>query len=339
MNELTGKVISSNIPMAILVIDFFTSNETNKSLHQEAVSQILSRPTRNSDSLIDSFLDMDFLAISDFISFYYNKNKIGPSVDINLIQTIVKSLEEHRILVSASSIVFGVNLNEERYKGTPYSLDLHKHKLILNLVCGWKYIVNIYKKSVFKIIIKNKLGDYNIGTGFYLQLEGSLKPVTLILTNKHVVEDAAEIKVLSYENQEISYNKVISDPERDIAFIVGLQRIPAIPFYLTAPEILTEIITIGFPKIPMVKDAYQVYHKGEINSFIEDYNNDKFFLFSAKTAPGNSGSPIINQEGKVTGIISREFFEQKNEQSNIGYYAGIPCNEIIDSVNKNLLVD
>lgn len=86
----------------------------------------------------------------------------------------------------------------------------------------------------------------------------------------------------------------------------------------------------------MTKHSYQVYHKGELNSFVEDYRENQLFLFSAKTSSGNSGSPIIDKYGMVIGIVTEELFEQElfYEKGKLPYYAGIPTEEIIKSVNE-----
>jgi len=129
------------------------------------------------------------------------------------------------------------------------------------------------------------------------------------------------------------------DSKRDLAFIELIEEFKNPTFHLnTDINILTEIITIGYPSIPMTNGSYQICHKGEINSFVEDYQSNKKFLFSAKTSSGNSGSPIIDKYGMVVGIVSEELFQQNEfyTKGKLPYYAGIPTIEIIKSLNENL---
>jgi S1-C subfamily serine protease len=96
-------------------------------------------------------------------------------------------------------------------------------------------------------------------------------------------------------------------------------------------ELLSDIVTIGFPRIPRSTEAYQTCHKGEINSIIgQDYDGQELFIFSAKTSSGNSGSPVINRYGLVVGIVTQELFEQQSfkEQGKLPYYAAIPAKYI-----------
>ncbi|MBF0593116.1 MAG: hypothetical protein HQL02_13615 [Nitrospirae bacterium] len=63
------------------------------------------------------------------------------------------------------------------------------------------------------------------------------------------------------------------------------------------PQILDNVITIGYPKIPLSTKAEIVSQKGEINTFIKDMYQNKYCLFSAITRPGNSGGPIFSEKG------------------------------------------
>lgn len=100
---------------------------------------------------------------------------------------------------------------------------------------------------------------------------------------------------------------------------------------------LSDIITIGYPAIPMTREAYQVYHKGEVNGHVKDYFGHETFLFSAKTSPGNSGSPIVDSNGMVCGIVTQEYFEKEKfkENGQLPYYSAYSANLIIESFNAN----
>jgi hypothetical protein len=89
----------------------------------------------------------------------------------------------------------------------------------------------------------------------------------------------------------------------------------------------------------MTKYSYQVYHKGEVNSFVEDYKSNKLFLFSAKTSSGNSGSPVIDKTGMVLGIVTEELFEKDKfyEKGKLPYYAAIPAIEIGRMISERML--
>jgi len=278
------------------------------------------------------------LSVFDFLMYMTETKQIGNGIKTSIVETLIHSLERERI-VNVLPENFG-NSHDRRYKASgDYAKFFYDRDLILNVACGWRYIIDRYSNSVVKIEHKDKAGDISIGTGFYFfaRNEKFIKP--LIITNKHVLEKASSIKVLSKDDTVINYSAIKVDDKRDLGFIELESQLETPTFHFnSASEILSEVLTIGYPSIPMTKQAYQVYHKGELNSFVEDYQDNQLFLFSAKTSSGNSGSPIIDKYGMVIGIVTEELFEQEQfyQKGKLPYYAGIPTEEIIKSANENI---
>lgn len=333
------KIITSNLELSKKVIEYFTSQRTNKKLFQLIQKIAIERANKLNKNNI-GIIEVGYLSMDDFIHFMAT-TKQQKLVKISAIQELVKSLSENKILTTLMESL--INPNEKRYKasGGGYVEFLYERDLILNLVCGWSFIINKYSNSVIKIEHQHKNGDFSIGTGFYFAAGNKKFVKAMIITNKHVVENAKSLKLYNNEEELIPYNSIISDNKRDLAFIILENRIEQ-PILNFNPELelLSEIITIGYPSIPMTKQAYQIYHRGEINLVIEDYQDSKLFLFSAKTSSGNSGSPIIDKYGMVIGIVTEELFEKDQfyEKGKLPYYAGIPANEIINSVNENVFI-
>ena len=333
----TNKLISSHLDLSRKVIEYFTSQRTNPKLFELIQKTALTRANKVNRHNV-GIIEVGYLSVDDFINFMAvtNQQKL---VKVAVIQELVKSLTDRKILTLLMESL--VNPNEKRYQasGGGYVEFLYERDLILNLVCGWGFIINKYSNSVVKIEHQDINGDFSIGTGFYFAAGNKDFVKALIVTNKHVVEKARSIRVLSNEDQNISFSSIEIDEKRDLAFILLETPIDQ-PIFNFNPdlEILSEIITIGYPSIPMTKEAYQICHRGELNSVIEDYNDSKLFLFSAKTSSGNSGSPIIDKHGMVIGIVTEELFEKNEfyEKGKLPYYAGIPAKEIINSLNENV---
>lgn len=189
---------------------------------------------------------------------------------------------------------------------------------------GWQYTVHRYSNSVFKIEhIAN--GDSSIGTGFLYQNKN------VLITNAHCVDKAEKINVYDFKDNPIAYNKIVKSDKYDLAAIYLEKEIAADPLTpSTEIEILAEVVTIGYPSIPLTKLAYQVIHKGEINAFVEDYYGQDYIVFSAKTSSGNSGSPLINKAGQVIGVVASELFEKEAffEKGKLPYYGAIPSTHL-----------
>lgn len=330
------RLLSTNTELAEKAIDYFTSQVTNPKLFGEAKKIAIDKANSNNKQKDIGLIEMGYLSTMDFLHYMTKTGQINGGTKTSLIQELIQSLKSHKII---NTIPEGIlNSFEIRYKAAgDYTKFLYKRGLILNVVCGWKYIIEKYSASVLKIVNISKDDIHSIGTGFYYAAGNNDFVKHLIITNKHVVEKSKKINVFDNENKPIEYSEIIVDPKRDLAFILLKKKLQTPIFYLNSSiEILSEILTIGYPSIPMTKEAYQVYHKGELNSFVEDYFKNELFLFSAKTSSGNSGSPIIDEFGMVIGIVTEELFEKDEfyAKGKLPYYAGIPTEEIRKSMNE-----
>lgn len=325
-------ILSSNDELVTEIIDFFTSQETNPDLFNEIKDVCIdhSKKFRKADS--EMYINMGFLSGFDFLMYMSHTKKIGNGIKTRFVEIALQQLVKNYILTPLDSLV--VYNQDQRYKvAGKYAKVMYQQKLIKNLLYGFNYIIDCYRNSVVKIEHVNHNDDTSIGTGFLITSNSEY----IIVTNKHVVENAKKIRVLTYDEQEIKVKSIFKDNERDLA-LVFIEYYDAIPFVLNVDlDVMKEIITIGYPKIPTTKYAYQVYHKGEVNSFVEDYWNHKLFLISAKTSSGNSGSPIVDHAGRVVGVITEELFEKDMlfEKGKLPYYAGIPVIEILKSIEKS----
>jgi len=316
------------------IIRYFTAEVTNPTLFEEIKRIGIERSNNLRKSNGATFINMGYLSVFDFAMYMRETNEITGGIKMKIVELILKALEEEAIVTSLQEH-FGDN-QDKRYKANgEYTKLLHERHLIFNVLCGWRYIIENYCNSVVKI--ENKSVDSSIGTGFYFAAKYKDIQKYLIITNRHVFDNAKSIKVLSNDDIEIKYSSIKTDNNRDLGFIELENQLLTPSFSLNPSiEILSELITIGYPSIPMTRDAYQVCHKGELNSFVVDYSGNKLFLFSAKTSSGNSGSPIIDKKGTVIGIVTEELFEQEQfkTKGKLPYYAGIPTEEIIKSIKE-----
>lgn len=338
MRPFAYQILTSNIELTKLAINYFLAEVIDPILFkdiQRIAFEWHSKMNRVTNPNIEIVIKLGYFSLNDFLMYLTEKKLVENGVKTDIIDELLKVLEVYKILILVPDNFH--NISEKRYKANGlYSKQLYEKDLILNLVCGWKYIIDKYKSSVYKIEHEKFNGDKFIGTGFYCfnHLE-----YMVILTNKHVVLNAKSIKVFDINDNHIDFISISYDNNRDLGFIILKDIIDNPIFCLNDEnEVLSEILTIGYPSVPMTKYSYQIYHRGEINSFVEDYNNNKLFLFSAKTSSGNSGGPIIDLKGTVIGIVTEELFEQEAFQlkGKLPYYAGIPTSEIIKSIKENL---
>lgn len=313
-------------------INFFTAQSTNPKSFSEIKAIGIKWAKHFKKPNAETFVNMGYLSVFDFQMYLNEKKLIGKGVKMGVVDLILKILEEKLIISPVDKTLTGIG--DKRYQSNGvYTKHLYDNDLIDNVIFGFNYIISNYQKSVVKIENIDKNKDASIGTGFLIEDEDK----QLIITNKHVLEKAVKLRLLNKDDVELKFETPYKDENSDLAILPLSNKIESPNLQLNLSlEILSEIITIGYPSIPMTKFSYQIYHKGEINSFVEDYFGNKLFLISAKTSSGNSGSPVIDKTGLVVGIITEELFEKElfNKKGKLPYYAAIPAEEIVRVINE-----
>lgn len=147
-------------------------------------------------------------------------------------------------------------------------------------------------QSTFNSVLTIKNEDH-VGTGFVLNEAG------WVLTNYHVVNQA-EVVYGQFDDSEINYPLYPihwGDEELDLCLlqIDSNNSFVPIAWCKEPPSLGDEVVTIGNPHGIGLSIA-----KGVI-SRLDDQNN---LQLNMQLNPGNSGGPVMNQEGKLLGIVS-----------------------------------
>lgn len=203
-------------------------------------------------------------------------------------------------------------------------------------------VVNIYTRQEIaspgryhplsspKIVPKKRVAE-SLGSGFIID------PTGQVLTNYHVVENAAQIGVRLFDNRLFKAEVIGSDPETDVALlqVVGAEQLPTIKLgdaknlrvgdWVVAignPLGLTSTVTAG---IASAIGRHNLPLNGAMS-----YQD--FIQTDASINPGNSGGPLVNTRGEVVGINTAI----SSEGQGIGF--ATPINmavEILEQLKKN----
>lgn len=317
-----------DLKVVVSVIKFFTSKYTDTKTF-EKIKTVCKDGARRKIRPNPHTLQHGYLSISDYCH-YVTTTGESTGVPMRLVHETLKKLEEANILIDGTTLLSIDAPIDAEYTCTKYGMLMYTHDLIVNVIHDWNFIINRYCNSVFMIENMDGNGETSLGTGFFTRIDG----VPIIVTNAHVFDKSTKIKVKNKNEITVEHTYIYKDDNADLGIIILKNDPSVLQFYIsTEAAILSEIITIGYPTIPMTQKPYQLYHKGEVNSFVKDYNNNDLFLFSAKSSSGNSGSPVIDRFGLVAGIVTQELFEKDAfvTKGKLPYYAAIPPTRIMRS--------
>jgi serine protease Do len=173
----------------------------------------------------------------------------------------------------------------------------------------------------------------SLGSGFIID------PAGYIVTNKHVVERAADLKIHVTTNDGKTYNAryIAGDEKTDLAFI-KIEARSAFPFINLddiSPNLLGEtVIVVGNAVGYGSSISRGVLSAVKRNITVEETEYKDVLQTDAAINPGNSGGPVIDLSGRLVGVASAKmaFTPQGVPTQGLGF--AIPAEVVRDSVNR-----
>ncbi len=173
--------------------------------------------------------------------------------------------------------------------------------------------------------------EQGLGSGVIVSSDG------YVVTNNHVVSDASEIKVTTYDKREFDAEVVGTDPKTDLALLKLKGQVSGLsPIQFgdaTNLRLGDVVLAIGNPfGVGQTVTMGIVSAKGRADLGIIDYED--FIQTDAAINPGNSGGALVNMEGKLVGI-NTAILSRSGGYQGVGF--AIPSNmasPILDSLKK-----
>lgn len=178
--------------------------------------------------------------------------------------------------------------------------------------------ISEYKKSVVTIE-----WDGVKGTGF------NVHPNGLIVTNEHVVDHTNNVIVYFSSGDSYTGEVIAKDEDYDLAVIdINADHLSILPLTFDKDWIKgigEKIIFIGNPL-----SYTQIANKGTIDGEVHLHDWDiPLMMIDAPVYRGNSGSPVINKDGKVIGVV---FATISSDQKNKRMGVAIPAYYLKDMI-------
>ena len=213
-----------------------------------------------------------------------------------------------------------------------------------SIVYGFEYIYNTYKKIVVPLVCLKENGDYSVGSGF--------KYNNGIVTAKHCITDVKNLQIKGYLSSELEGKPIyVSDNnDLDLAFIeTGKVEEPFLNF--EDGKVLQEVLVMGYPKIPAFTDfltaekavisckasARLTPTLGTISAYGFEYLvKTEAMLITARIRGGNSGGPVINENGCLVGVACQipDANPQNGDYDDLGYGIAVPVSRLNEIIEK-----
>ena len=136
------------------------------------------------------------------------------------------------------------------------------------------------------------------GSGFFVSYDGH------IITNNHVIDRCKKINAV-HNGQEIPDLDVIgSDKRVDLAILRGNVKPESVAVFRASGSVQrgSDIIAVGFPLQSILGSQIKVT-RGLVNSTVGMNNDINRVQISAQIQPGNSGGPLVDDTGRVVGVV------------------------------------
>ncbi len=157
------------------------------------------------------------------------------------------------------------------------------------------------------------------GTGFNIDSKG------IIITNHHVIENASRIIIRFPDEVPCKVISWESKPEYDLAVLhLDKSDLPYVALQHEVPVAGDQVMVVGNPL-----GLNNVVVEGTVGGYLNIQDKaEQAFSIHAPIYPGNSGSPVYNQQGKVVGVVFATY-KADNDNSDEIIGLAMPVRELL----------
>lgn len=180
--------------------------------------------------------------------------------------------------------------------------------------------------SVFTIQCEGFGGEYVEGTGFSYIPNANRRSAPFLVTNYHVIETCVnagtDVYIMTASEDQFLATIQGVDPSNDLALLASDAPLePLLP--AQEARIGDTVFAIGSP----------LGTRGTITQGIISNIEGQIYQIDARIFQGNSGGPLLNEQGGVVGVNTQKIFEQgstpRAEGIGFSYHIQLLCEQLI----------
>ncbi len=287
----------------------------------DTTQTILQNPYTTENNLNIIFKDVKLYQMIGSSSYSSNFSKIKAKVNFQLLDAYnIPVLEKEMVVESGEIVHASQKQNERDYIGALYIAFADAMQIgmanFLNMENVRNEVVNIPKVSIPEKVAVNNVNSVtklsNVieasltikdkdshGSGFFISDDG------YIVTNYHVVANMKDdITIIDSEGNEYQNPEIINISKSTDLALLKIEATNTKSISIIDDKkinVATEIYAIGTPK---GQDLSQTISKGIISSIRKLDESNKLIQIDASVNSGNSGGPLVDENGELLGIVS-----------------------------------
>ena len=135
------------------------------------------------------------------------------------------------------------------------------------------------------------------GSGFFVSKNG------MVLTNNHVIDDCASIRVFMDSSEAAEARTIARDTTNDLALLSTTLKPPGVAAPRFTLRLGKSVAAFGYPHADILSTSGN-FTQGNVTALAGMGDDTRYVQMSAPVQAGNSGGPLLDQNGNLVGVVT-----------------------------------